>query len=492
MSSIYVLEPATHGKVLLKTEIGDVEMELWSKETPKACRNFIQLCLEGYYDGCVFHRVVPNFIAQTGDPTGSGEGGESIYGPEGFKTEIHSRLHFNRRGMVAMACDSSKLNQSQFFFTLDRCDQLDKQHTIFGKVVGETLFNLLKLNDFVLGPDDRPQYPPKILSTEVISNPFDDIEPRRKRKADVADLAGAPPAKRARTNARKDLSLLSFGEEEESLEHEEKKASFRPVSSVSSTSSSSSSSTPVSSADVSSSKKAAEPQRKVTVRVGRKPDPVKESDSDSDEDSEDEKRDKSGYDISFDRQMKERLMKQHSIKAPPPPSSSSESQKVAEAPKKPEAPAPKPKKTVSLLAQEKEKYLKKKRGLTKEEREEKTLSRLQMFQTALRSAVADDGVDDQKTSDIVGTDLHGLVPQDGGDDSGWKTHKLKFVNTGVKNFVNDDDQYITIDPLAKNPKKPLSRGPDHPSSRSRSSSSSSSSSSHSSSYSSSHRRAPRS
>ena len=65
---------------MLGTSVGDIDVELFSKEAPKACRNFIQLCLEGYYDGTIFHRVVPNFIVQGGDPTGTGEGGESIYG----------------------------------------------------------------------------------------------------------------------------------------------------------------------------------------------------------------------------------------------------------------------------------------------------------------------------------------------------------------------------------------------------------------------------
>jgi peptidyl-prolyl cis-trans isomerase SDCCAG10 len=66
--------------VVLKTSFGDIEVELWSREAPKACRNFVQLCLEGYYDGVLFHRIVKGFIAQGGDPTGTGAGGESIYG----------------------------------------------------------------------------------------------------------------------------------------------------------------------------------------------------------------------------------------------------------------------------------------------------------------------------------------------------------------------------------------------------------------------------
>lgn len=63
-------------QVLLKTTLGDMDIELWSKETPLACRNFVQLCLEGYYNGTMFHRIVPDFIAQGGDPTGTGEGKE--------------------------------------------------------------------------------------------------------------------------------------------------------------------------------------------------------------------------------------------------------------------------------------------------------------------------------------------------------------------------------------------------------------------------------
>lgn len=79
--------------MVLKTSFGDIEVELWSREAPKACRNFVQLCLEGYYDGVLFHRVVKGFIAQGGDPTGTGAGGESIYGHP-FK--VKNYLIFNK------------------------------------------------------------------------------------------------------------------------------------------------------------------------------------------------------------------------------------------------------------------------------------------------------------------------------------------------------------------------------------------------------------
>jgi peptidyl-prolyl cis-trans isomerase SDCCAG10 len=100
-------EPLTHGKVLLTTTLGEIDVELWSQECPLACRNFVQLCMEGYYDGCVFHRVIKGFLAQTGDPTNTGTGGESIYG-EQFKDEIKTRLRFNRRGLLALASSGER------------------------------------------------------------------------------------------------------------------------------------------------------------------------------------------------------------------------------------------------------------------------------------------------------------------------------------------------------------------------------------------------
>lgn len=74
MSSIYVSEPPTKGKVVVKTTMGPLDIELWPKEAPKAVRNFVQLCLEGYYDRTIFHRVIKSFLVQGGDPTGSGTG----------------------------------------------------------------------------------------------------------------------------------------------------------------------------------------------------------------------------------------------------------------------------------------------------------------------------------------------------------------------------------------------------------------------------------
>lgn len=117
MSTVYQQEPPTSGRVVLHTNYGLIELDLWSSEAPKASRNFIQLSLEGYYDGTLFHRVIPGFMVQGGDPSGTGKGGQSIYasGPEsnGFADEFHTRLKFNHRGILAMANESRpNTNQS--------------------------------------------------------------------------------------------------------------------------------------------------------------------------------------------------------------------------------------------------------------------------------------------------------------------------------------------------------------------------------------------
>ena len=151
MSTVYTMEPPTRGRVVLKTTLGPIEIELWAKEAPKAVRNFVQHLLEGYYTQCPFHRLVRDFVLQGGDPTGTGDGGVSVYeGGRAFPAEMHSRLRFTHRGIVAMAGADRDDNRSQFFITLDRCEELNGRHTIFGKVTGDTIFNVLAANDLPL------------------------------------------------------------------------------------------------------------------------------------------------------------------------------------------------------------------------------------------------------------------------------------------------------------------------------------------------------
>ncbi|KAL8171065.1 hypothetical protein V2J09_022869 [Rumex salicifolius] len=220
MSSVYVLEPPTKGKIVINTTYGPIDIELWAKEAPKAVRNFVQLCLEGYYDNTIFHRVIKGFLVQGGDPTGTGSGGESIYGGA-FSDEFHSRLRFNHRGLLACAnAGTPHSNGSQFFISLDRCDWIDKKNTIFGKVTGHSLYNLLRLGEVETDKDDRPlDPPPKIMSAEVLWNPFEDIVPRGLTQNSAEQVSGTDN-KDAKKKGVKKLSLLSFGEEAEQEEKE--------------------------------------------------------------------------------------------------------------------------------------------------------------------------------------------------------------------------------------------------------------------------------
>ncbi|KAF2107577.1 peptidyl-prolyl cis-trans isomeras-like protein [Lophiotrema nucula] len=214
MSSTYNLEPNPTAKVLLHTTAGDLEIELFAKQTPLTSRNFLQLCLDGYYDNTIFHRLVKGFIVQGGDPTGTGHGGESSFDSGPFADEFHSRLKFNRRGLLGMANTGKKDdNGSQFFFTLGNTPELQSQNTMFGRIQGDTIYNLMKMAEAEIaeGSEERPMYPKKITSTEIIINPFDDMV----RRARVAERT-APEAKQAKKPKRKaGKAMLSFGDDED-------------------------------------------------------------------------------------------------------------------------------------------------------------------------------------------------------------------------------------------------------------------------------------
>lgn len=175
MSTSYITEPPCSGKILLKTTVGDIDIELWPREAPLACKNFIAHALHGYYDNHIFHRVIKGAFAQTGDPTGTGKGGQSIYGKP-FKDEVHGRIKFDKRGQVACANEQvPNSNHSQFFMTFAPCEWLNKKHTIFGKVTGQTIFNLLRMSDVDVDSEDRPTDDIRVIGVEVISNPFPDM-----------------------------------------------------------------------------------------------------------------------------------------------------------------------------------------------------------------------------------------------------------------------------------------------------------------------------
>lgn len=123
--------------VTLHTDVGDIKIELFCEDCPKTCENFLALCASDYYNGSLFHRNIKGFIVQTGDPTGTGKGGNSIWERK-FEDEFKENLKHTDRGMVSMANSGPNTNASQFFFTYAAQPHLDLKYTIFGK----TLFSI--------------------------------------------------------------------------------------------------------------------------------------------------------------------------------------------------------------------------------------------------------------------------------------------------------------------------------------------------------------
>lgn len=123
-----------YDSAIIHTAMGDIHVKLFSKECPRAVENFCVHSKNGYYNGHIFHRVIKGFMVQTGDPTGTGTGGESIWGGE-FEDEFHPTLRHDRPYTLSMANAGPNTNGSQFFITVIPTPWLDNKHTIFGRVV---------------------------------------------------------------------------------------------------------------------------------------------------------------------------------------------------------------------------------------------------------------------------------------------------------------------------------------------------------------------
>lgn len=119
---------------VMKTNMGTIEFELFEKQTPKTVENFSELAKKGYYNGVIFHRIIADFMIQGGDPTGTGRGGESIWGKK-FNDEFVPSLKHDVPGILSMANAGPNTNGSQFFITLVPTPWLNGKHTIFGKVI---------------------------------------------------------------------------------------------------------------------------------------------------------------------------------------------------------------------------------------------------------------------------------------------------------------------------------------------------------------------
>jgi cyclophilin family peptidyl-prolyl cis-trans isomerase len=145
----------------LQTNHGTIEVELFPGEAPKTVENFTKLAGEGFYDGIIFHRVIPDFMIQGGDPTGTGSGGP------GYQFEDEFNDHPVERGALAMANAGPNTNGSQFFIvTAEACPWLDGKHTVFGRVT-EGMDAVDTIEQVDTDAQDKPHEPVVIERVEL-------------------------------------------------------------------------------------------------------------------------------------------------------------------------------------------------------------------------------------------------------------------------------------------------------------------------------------
>ncbi len=144
-----MIDTAKKYTAIMETEKGTMELELFAKDVPKTVNNFVFLAREGYFDGTTFHRVIPGFMVQGGDPTGTGRGGP------GYRFEDEFTEHGHITGALSMANAGPNTNGSQFFITYVAVHQLDGKHSVFGQLVkGMDILKAITPRD----PNQKPQF----------------------------------------------------------------------------------------------------------------------------------------------------------------------------------------------------------------------------------------------------------------------------------------------------------------------------------------------
>jgi cyclophilin family peptidyl-prolyl cis-trans isomerase len=274
MSAVYATEPPFSGKVVLETTHGPLELQLWGKECPETVRHFVRRCVDGFYDDTAFHRIVPKFLIQAGairnqkhkqshrsvgsnadDSTTVQEALEkdalvrrqhwasyesyraSIEADRALerrKYEVHSRLRFSHRGIVAMALtvqedphedggdDNAELMQPQFFVALDEATFLDGKHVIFGSCTGPTYFNAVRISqvdvDEATGTPHEWNDAPRILRARVVELPphlEGALVPQSNVPWKLEDSVAGESQKKSKKKrkGKLDVNVLSFGDE---------------------------------------------------------------------------------------------------------------------------------------------------------------------------------------------------------------------------------------------------------------------------------------
>ena len=154
------LEPGKSYSATFKTDKGDIIVMLFADKTPRTVNNFVFLARQGFYNGTIFHRVIANFMAQGGDPTGTGTGGPGYR----FADEFNPALKHDKPGILSMANAGMNTNGSQFFITHVPTPWLDNKHSVFGEVVkGMDVLMAIPERD----PQQRNNPAVKLISVEI-------------------------------------------------------------------------------------------------------------------------------------------------------------------------------------------------------------------------------------------------------------------------------------------------------------------------------------
>lgn len=214
--------------VVIETTLGDITVDLFVDQRPQTCMNFLKLCKMKYYNFNLFHTIQNGFIAQTGDPTGEGSGGQSIWGilhgtdKRYFSAEKVPKLRHSNAGLLSMVCSGDAMVGSQFFFTLGPdLDSLDGIHCVIGEVTeGHDI--LRKLNDTICDESHRPYQDVRITHTVILEDPFNDPpnfrEPSRSPSPSAERLAGgriAPDEDLDETQGKSAAEIQELIEEKE-------------------------------------------------------------------------------------------------------------------------------------------------------------------------------------------------------------------------------------------------------------------------------------
>ncbi|KAL3269296.1 hypothetical protein HHI36_008369 [Cryptolaemus montrouzieri] len=199
------------GYVRLITNFGPLNIELHCDMVPKTCENFLKHCQNGYYEGTKFHRSIRNFMVQGGDPTNTGNGGESIWGNK-FEDEFRPNLSHSGRGILSMANSGKNTNGSQFFITYRSCKHLDNKHTIFGCVVGgmETLTEIERIE---VDNKDRPIEDIVLVKTQVFLDPYEEADEQltKEREDETARIQAEQAEKLKKIKPKQELKVYRTG-----------------------------------------------------------------------------------------------------------------------------------------------------------------------------------------------------------------------------------------------------------------------------------------